>query len=61
MHKAKIYNNEHLVGKAIRECGVSRDELFIVTKLYPEDMGFEKALRAAEKSCKQLQLEYIGK
>ncbi len=59
--KAKIYNNEHLVGKAIKECGVSRDELFIVTKLYPEDMGFEKGLKAFEKSCKLLQVDYVGK
>lgn len=57
---AKIYNNEHLVGKAIKNCGVSRKELFVATKLYPEDMGYEKTLKAFEKSCKQLQLDYIG-
>ncbi len=59
--KAKIYNNEHLVGRAVRECGVAREELFIVTKLYPEDMGYDKCLKAFEKSCKQLQVDYVGK
>jgi diketogulonate reductase-like aldo/keto reductase len=57
---AKAYNNEHLVGEAIRTCGVPREELFITSKLYPEDMGYEKTLKAFEKSCKQLQLDYLG-
>lgn len=43
-----------------KECGVDRKDLFITTKLYPEDMGYEKTLKAFEKSCKQLQLDYIG-
>ena len=57
---AKAYNNENLVGDAIRECGVTREELFITSKLYPEDMGFERTLKAFEKSCKQLRLDYLG-
>ena len=47
---AKAYNNEHLVGEAIKDCSVKRDELFITSKLYPEDMGYEKTLKAFEKS-----------
>ena len=58
---AKAYNNEHLVGEAIKDCSVKRDELFITSKLYPEDMGYEKTLKAFEKSCKQLKLDYLGK
>jgi diketogulonate reductase-like aldo/keto reductase len=57
---AKAYNNEHLVGEAIKACGVPREELFITSKLYPEDMGYEKTLKAFEKSCKHLQLDYLG-
>jgi diketogulonate reductase-like aldo/keto reductase len=57
---AKAYNNENLVGEAIKACGVPREELFITSKLYPEDMCYEKTLKAFEKSCKQLQLDYLG-
>ena len=57
---AKIYNNENLVGNAIKLCGIPREELFVTSKLYPEDMGYEKSLKAFEKSCKQLQLDYLG-
>ena len=56
---AKAYNNEHLVGKAIKEASVKREELFVVTKLYPEDMGYDKTVKAFEKSCKQLQVDYV--
>ncbi len=57
---AKCYNNEHLIAIALKECGVPREQLFITTKLYPDDMGYEKALKAAQKSCEKLGLSYIG-
>lgn len=57
---AKCYNNEHLIATAIKESGVKREELFITTKLYPDDMGYEKALKAFEKSREKLQVDYVG-
>lgn len=56
---AKCYNNEHLVAKAIQESSVKREDLFITTKLYPDDLGYEKTLKAFEKSCNKLQVKYI--
>lgn len=40
---------------------MNREDLFIVTKLYPEDMGYEKTLKAFAKSCERLQVDYVGK
>ena len=47
------------MGRAIRECKLDRNELFVTTKLYPEDLGYDRALKAFEKSCKQLQVAYV--
>ena len=57
---ATCYNTEHLIATAIKECGVERQDLFITTKLYPDDMGYDKTLKAFNKSCTKLQLDYIG-
>lgn len=56
---ASYYNNERGVGQAIRECGVPREELFITTKVWNSDQGYEKTLKAFEESRKKLGLEYI--
>ncbi|RNA36597.1 glyoxal reductase [Brachionus plicatilis] len=56
---AKCYNNEHLIGQAIKESGIDRKDVFLVTKLFPDDMGYDKTLKAFDKSCKQLKVEYI--
>lgn len=56
---ASAYGNERGVGQAIRECGVPREELFITTKLWNRDQGYESALKAFETSRKLLGLEYI--
>ena len=56
---ARIYGNERDVGLAVRECGVPREELFITTKLWNDDQGYEPALRACERSLKELGLEYV--
>lgn len=50
-----------MIGTAIKESEINREELFIVTKLYPEDMGYEKTLKAFDKSCNRLQVDYVGK
>ncbi|KAM4642252.1 putative oxidoreductase ZK1290.5 isoform 2-T2 [Discoglossus pictus] len=56
---AKRYGNEDQVGKAIAESGVRREELWITTKLWPRDYGYESALQACQDSCKRLGVEYL--
>jgi len=56
---AAAYMNEEAVGKAIKRSGVKREELFITTKLWIQDAGYEKAKVAFEKSLKNLQLDYL--
>lgn len=56
---ARSYMNEEPVGRAIASSGVSRDELFITTKLWVEDQGEERARRAFEASLRRLGLDYL--
>lgn len=56
---AAIYGNEEGVGQAIRESGVSRDELFITTKVWNDDQGYEQTLKAFETSRKKLGLDFL--
>jgi 2,5-diketo-D-gluconate reductase A len=56
---AASYGNEEAVGNAIRASGVSRDELFVTTKLWIADTGYEKTKRALDRSMKRLQLDYL--
>ena len=56
---AASYGNEQAVGNAIRASGVPRDELFVTTKLWIADTGFEKTKRAFDRSMKRLQLDYL--
>jgi 2,5-diketo-D-gluconate reductase A len=56
---AAAYMNEEAVGKAIKRSGVTREELFITTKLWIQDAGYENAKKAFEKSLKRLQLDYL--
>lgn len=56
---AAIYHNEEAVGKAIRRSGVPREDLFITTKLWIQDAGYEPARKAFEVSMKKLQLDYL--
>lgn len=56
---AKIYGNEREVGRAIRRSGIKREDLFITTKLWNSDQGYESALRAFDVSLEALGLEYI--
>ena len=56
---AAVYLNEEAVGKAIKRSGVPREDLFITTKLWIQDAGYEKAKKAFEKSLKRLQLDYL--
>ena len=56
---AQIYDNEAAVGQAIAESGVPRDELFITTKLWLSDAGFDKTRLAFQRSLDRLQLDYL--
>lgn len=56
---AASYANEEAVGNAIKKSGVPREELFITTKLWVQDAGYENTLKAFEKSLNKLQLDYL--
>lgn len=56
---AASYMNETAVGNAIRESGVARENLFITTKLWVQDTGYEKTKLAFEKSLNKLQSDYL--
>lgn len=56
---AAAYENEEEVGRAIRRCGVPREELFITTKLWITDTSYEGAKRGFSNSMKRLGLDYI--
>ncbi len=56
---AAIYGNEEEVGRAIRDSGVKREDLFITTKLWWADHGYLSAKKALKKSLKRLGLDYV--
>lgn len=56
---AAFYCNEKEVGEAIRECGVPREEIFVTTKMWYTEHGYESARKAFNDSYKKLGLEYI--
>lgn len=56
---AAIYDNEIETGEAIRASGVARDELFITSKVWNTDQGYDQTLRAFEVSLKKLGLDYL--
>jgi diketogulonate reductase-like aldo/keto reductase len=56
---AAVYKNEVGVGRAIKASGIAREELFVTTKVWNKDQGYESTLAAFEESRKKLGLEYI--
>lgn len=56
---AAIYRNEEGVGQAIKESGVPREELFITTKVWNSDQGYESTLKAFDTSLEKLGLDYL--
>lgn len=56
---AASYQNEEAVGKGIKQSGVTRENLFVTTKLWIQRNGYEGTIKAFENSLKQLQLDYI--
>ncbi len=56
---AAVYRNEDQVGRAIKDSGIPRSEIFITTKVWDSDQGSEKTPRALDASLKQLGLDYV--
>lgn len=56
---AAAYMNEEAVGKAIKRSGIPREEIFITTKLWIQDAGYESAKKAFTKSLQRLQVDYL--
>ncbi|KYG27783.1 aldo/keto reductase [Priestia endophytica] len=56
---AAAYMNEEAVGKAIKRSGIPREEIFITTKLWIQNAGYENAKKAFVKSLERLQVDYI--
>lgn len=56
---AASYMNEEAVGKGLRASGVARDELFVTSKLWVQETGYERTQQAIDKSLRRLQLDYL--
>lgn len=56
---AASYHNEKAVGNAIRHAGIPRSELFLTTKLWIQDTGYDRTLKAFEHSLKELGVDYL--
>ena len=56
---ASSYQNEEAVGRAVKTCGIPREELFITTKAYIQEMGYDNTMKAFEGSLKRLGLDYL--
>lgn len=56
---AAYYENEAMVGKAIRESGIPREELFVTSKLWKTELGYEKAMAGFERTMKEIGLDYL--
>ncbi|GGA78457.1 putative oxidoreductase [Brucella endophytica] len=56
---AAIYGNEEGVGKALKNSGLPRGDIYLTTKLWNTDQGYDSALKALEASLKRLQTDYV--
>lgn len=56
---ATLYDNEAGVGQAMRDCGLAREDLFVTTKVWNADQGYETTLQGFEASRKRLQVDYV--
>jgi diketogulonate reductase-like aldo/keto reductase len=56
---AAIYRNEEGVGEGVRQCGLPREELFVTSKLWNSDQGYDSAIKAFEASLDRLGLDYL--
>ncbi|MGB5459255.1 MAG: aldo/keto reductase [Eudoraea sp.] len=56
---ASVYNNEEGVGTGIKESNVPREDIFVVSKVWNSDQGYDNTLKAFDKSLNRLELEYL--
>lgn len=56
---ARRYDNEAGVGDAMRACGVAREDMFITTKVWNDDQGYDATMRAFEASLGRLKMDYV--
>ncbi len=56
---AAAYRNEESIGRAVRDCGVPREELFVTSKLWNTERGYEKTMAAFEKTMDRLGLDFL--
>ena len=56
---AAMYRNEASVGKAVRECGLKREDIFVTSKVWNKNRGYEKTLAAFEKTLATMELDYL--
>ncbi len=56
---AAFYGNEASVGKGIQESGVSRSDVFVTTKVWNTDQGYDATMKAFDKSMSELQMDYL--
>ena len=56
---ASLYYNEEQVGEAIRHSGIAREKLFVTTKVWNSDQGYDNTLKAFEVSLKKLNMDYV--
>ncbi|MDO8964462.1 MAG: aldo/keto reductase [Coriobacteriia bacterium] len=56
---ASLYENEQGVGRALRDSGLAREDLFVATKVWNDDQGFEGTVAACERSLRLLGLEHV--
>ncbi len=56
---AAVYENEEYVGKAVRENGIPRKEIFLTSKVWKTNLGYEKTKKSFEESLERLQTEYL--
>ncbi|WP_054950932.1 aldo/keto reductase [Numidum massiliense] len=56
---AKVYENEAGVGKALKQSGIPREDIFLTTKVWNSDQGYEQTLKAYDESLKRLGTDYV--
>lgn len=56
---AAFYQNEVEVGAGVRNCGLDRDEIFVTTKIWNDDHGYDRSLKAIDESLSRLNIDYI--
>jgi len=56
---AKVYGNEEDVGKAVKASGIRREDIFLTTKLWNSDQGYDNTIKALDESLTKMQTEYI--